>query len=129
MRRDYMENRYLEISNSLWSEACEIVSKEGYIITLKLEKKTPVIEVNQDMIKIKLDNGNIRELLKDHFTDVFGKLIKNKSIQQRNTRGNVERYILGLMSMMPYFKKKIISTQKPQYFIEFDEEYLKKFNI
>ncbi|RYG72966.1 hypothetical protein EU245_08480 [Lentibacillus lipolyticus] len=123
-----MENNYLEVCNELWKEACQIAATNKYIVTLKAQKKSPVTAVEENTIKLKLDNGNENaKVTKNHFITVFGKLIDKNEIQQKDVKGTEERYVLGLMSMMPYFKRKVIRTHKPNYYISFHEENMESF--
>ncbi|WP_368502820.1 hypothetical protein AB3N04_00345 (plasmid) [Alkalihalophilus sp. As8PL] len=118
-----------DVIDQLWNEACELAEKEQYIVTLKSRKKSPVIEITNDYIRLQLENGNSdAKIRKDHFVSVLGTLNDKKKIQQRDTKGTEERYVLGLMSMMPYFERKVTGAT-PNYFITLRDELIQKLLV
>jgi len=112
----------------LWRDVVARIEPGSKIPTLKggkrngVEVTAEVISVDPDAIKIRLDKGDVREIKKDYYTTVLAKLREQGRVRQLNVPGTTERYVLGVLKLLPYFeavKEYDPSEGKEKHFITF----------
>ncbi|WP_078543534.1 hypothetical protein [Litchfieldia alkalitelluris] len=91
----------------LWEEAVNLAEKSESITTLKEKATAKVVEVNPNSIKLMLTKGKSIELEKKHFEKALEVLNEKGRVRQHFVKNpKVERYVLGLMMMLPAFRKE-----------------------
>lgn|GEM_PF-5317233 len=88
----------------LWRDVTARLQPGSIIPTLKGRASAVVVSVEPEMMKIRLDKGEIREIKKDYFAKALDRLRKQGPVRQKYLSGGTERYVLGVLKSLPYFE-------------------------
>ena len=91
--------------DTLWNDVLQMVRSMEKVPTLKGQAEAKVISVEDNKIDLELDKGKVISIVKNDFEKALNALEKNGRVRQRFVKKPlVERYVLGLMKLLPSFE-------------------------
>ncbi|GAB6932969.1 hypothetical protein [Calditerricola satsumensis] len=122
--RLYIAKRVIKMNvEEVWFELKEILKTRRFIPTLKEQATAEVLEITDDAIIIRLKKGVERKMEKSYFYKAIDILKKNGRVRQQNLQHiDTARYVLGALTLLPYFVKirEFDATEgKHKWFVKF----------